>query len=274
VTTPSTVTADPLADVAERFAADVSHHEMTVLRDDGLYRHLRFVRVTQNAETGALERSSFYWFDLITWPGCLAVNGDMSGFMFARTEDMFSFFRGHRINPGYWAEKLCGPSAVKEYSEEKFRKLVTEHITEGDEEFPSLAQQWPGLAEAVEQEIFTEGATYHEDGAREALDGFTFGDKHEAECRCGEKRTFPEYEDARLWLATHSAEKGGGHYSKRIGLIEGFRFRDSWERDFRDWSYPFLWCLHAIQWGIRQYDLTKISPPIAAALSGEGVPSS
>jgi hypothetical protein len=273
LTIPSAVTADPLADAAERFAVDAAHHVMKIRRDDGLYRHLEFRRFAPPRQGEPPRLQSFYWFDLVTWPGHLAIDGDMNGYQFARTEDMFGFFRGNRINPGYWAEKLCGPVTVKEYSEDRFRKIVTEHITEGGEKFPSLVTRWPGLAEAVEREIFTEGAIYHQDGAREALDGFTFGDKHEAECLCGEKRTFAEYEGARLWLASHSGGKGAGHRSKRVGLIEGFRFRDSWEWDFRDWSYQFLWCLHAIQFGIGQYDLAKISPPLAAALSGEETPS-
>lgn len=31
-------------DIAARFARDTAQHEMTVLHDDGLYRHLRFQR--------------------------------------------------------------------------------------------------------------------------------------------------------------------------------------------------------------------------------------
>ena len=57
-----------------RFLPDVAEHKLTVLHDEGLYRHLRF----QKPGTG------FYWFDLITWPGNLAFKGDMGGFMFAR----------------------------------------------------------------------------------------------------------------------------------------------------------------------------------------------
>ena len=46
----------------ERFQADVARHGMTVLRDDGLYRHLRFRRPDCSA----------YWFDLLTAPGIIA----------------------------------------------------------------------------------------------------------------------------------------------------------------------------------------------------------
>ena len=51
----------------ERFAKDTATHAMTILRDDGLYRHLRFKR----------PNTSSYYFDIITWPGYLAITGDM-----------------------------------------------------------------------------------------------------------------------------------------------------------------------------------------------------
>src|SRR5580692_6155935 len=94
------------SDVAECFQRDTANHEMTVLHDDGLYRHLRFMQVITDELTGKQSRSSFYWFDLVTWPGNLVINGDMETFAFARSDDMFGFFRGDRINPGYWAEKV------------------------------------------------------------------------------------------------------------------------------------------------------------------------
>ncbi len=42
----------------EGFLKDVSCHQMTVLRDEGVFRHVRFSRPD----------SSSYRFDLITWP--------------------------------------------------------------------------------------------------------------------------------------------------------------------------------------------------------------
>lgn len=92
-----------------RFIRDVSRHEMSVIRDDGLYRHLRFQR----------PGSSAYYFDLVTWPGYLAVTGDMGTWTFSRVTDMFDFFTdkhfGTResflINPGYWSEKFQSGAA-------------------------------------------------------------------------------------------------------------------------------------------------------------------
>jgi hypothetical protein len=101
----------------ERFLRETCKHEMTVLRDDGLYRHLRF------QEPG----SGFYWYDLITWPGRLVVCGDAGDWMFSRTSDMFLFFESQHggINPHYWGEKLRGAKPGREgarkYSEEAFK---------------------------------------------------------------------------------------------------------------------------------------------------------
>lgn len=83
------------------FLADVAHHQLTVLRDDGLYRHLRFSKPGSNDMR----------FDVVTWPGFLAYSGDMGCFVFERLDDMLAFFRrpytgpGLTINERYWAEK-------------------------------------------------------------------------------------------------------------------------------------------------------------------------
>lgn len=107
----------------ERFERDTAEHQMTVRHDDGLYRHLRCQR----------PGSWTYGFDIVTWPGYLAVTGDMGDFTFARTADMFEFFRvdGGRINPDYWSEKLKGPgpahSAVMDFDERAYHAYVQEH---------------------------------------------------------------------------------------------------------------------------------------------------
>ena len=242
-------------DMAERFPKDVAEHHMTVLRDDGLYRHVRFLRVAANPETGKPEKSSFYWFDLITWPGCLAVNGDCGSFLFSRTDDMFEFFRGGRINPGYWAEKVRAGGRVKEYSEDRFRELVADYINSGDEEFPSLAQEWPGLAGAVEKQIFTDGEIWHEHGARAALTEFSHGVTFKGKCPSCDAAVegLPEA-DAYSWASQHRVQAGHAVYPSRD---DGFEFTDVWEWDLSDWDWQFLWCCHAIQQGIAWYDASK-----------------
>lgn len=213
-------------DTATRFASDVEHHEMTVLRDDGLYRHVRFVRNAPDFEAGTTERSSFYWFELITWPGVLAIHGDMGTYTFARTEDMFGFFRlsGGRINPSYWAEKAPHGTPVKEFSPELFEQLVTEHIED-------LAERLPGLAADVKEEILDAADSGHEAGAHQLLADYRYyadpADRYDPDVR-------PDFE-----------------------------FHDTWEWDLRTWTYQFLWCCYAIVWGIAGYDGTDVSFPAA-----------
>lgn len=77
------------------FERDVAEHQMQVLRDDRLYRHLLF----KKPGTGC------YHFNIVTYPGTLVYTGDMGSFVFQRLEDMFEFFRsdadrGDGINPG------------------------------------------------------------------------------------------------------------------------------------------------------------------------------
>lgn len=115
------------ADIEQTFFRDIAMHKMTVLRDNGVNRHLRFRR----------EGSSSYCFDIVTWHGHLAITGDMGADMFFRLNDMLAFFRtdtervkhmGVRlcINPDYWAEKLVAidRGGYKKYSAEIFKAAV------------------------------------------------------------------------------------------------------------------------------------------------------
>lgn len=91
------------------FVLDAHAHTMTVLRDDGPYRHLRF----------ATPGTRMYAYDLITWPGSLCFQGDYGTWVFSRQEDMFAFFAQDTgdINPGYWAEKVTAGN-TRELDEE------------------------------------------------------------------------------------------------------------------------------------------------------------
>lgn len=75
-----------------------SKHRLTILRDDGLYRHWRC----------QAPGTYVYGFDVITWPGHLCVAGDIGAWVFSRIEDMVEFFEGDngRVNLSYWSEKL------------------------------------------------------------------------------------------------------------------------------------------------------------------------
>lgn len=154
-------------DIAARFARDTAHHQMRVLHDDGVYRHVRFMHTTDEG------RSSAYWFELVTWPGSLVFRGDGQSFVFERVEDMFAFFRdgAYRGEPSvsYWAEKVTsGQDRIRTYSEEMFRRRVLETFTE-DASYGGVPR---GTGRALREQILDNPEIYHEQGARDALDEF------------------------------------------------------------------------------------------------------
>lgn len=120
--------------IEEMFKNDTREHVLTIVRSDGLYRHIKC----------APPGSWICGFEIVTWPGYLAYVGDMGSYVFERTKDMFEFFRrpDGKINPGYWAEKCqsqCVTDAVSKFSVEKFKANVVSHardslgLDEGDE---------------------------------------------------------------------------------------------------------------------------------------------
>lgn len=125
----------------------VEHHEMEILHEDGLYRHLRF----KSPGTG------IGYFDLITWPGSLTITGDIGeGFVFTREADMFPWFNtrapGH-INPGYWSEKLPrGARDVQDFSGDKFAAWLREFAGSRHDlaEMVDAAEGFTTIEEAVD----------------------------------------------------------------------------------------------------------------------------
>jgi hypothetical protein len=111
----------------EEFLKDVKDHRLTIIRDDGVYRHIRLSR----------PGTSCYHFDLITWPGYLCYCGDMGTYVFSRVADMFNFFRKDSekmfsIDRRYWAEKCQAKdgSGIKEFDEDLFNANVMTHLIE------------------------------------------------------------------------------------------------------------------------------------------------
>ena len=250
---------DQFKESAERFARETKDHQLTVLRDDGQYRHLRF----------APPSSGFYWFDLVTWPGFLAFVWSDNSHIFTRVEDMFMFFRrpDHGINPGYWAEKLVtGRDLAKSFNEAGFYRLVDEQVDEWirdydgpDPEFATLLRE--AIGESGLRDVFDE----HE--ARSALDRFSFVTAD------GQKRI-----DAaeRAWSNTYGKDvprvaiDAAWKAYQRVKFDETYAFADTHEWDLRDWHWSYLWACHAIVWGIEQYDAArKATEPNPSAVGGE-----
>lgn len=195
------------SDVADRFAADIANHELTILKDDGLYRHLRFAKPGTRAMS----------FDILTWPGHLCYTGDMGTYVFSRVWDMLDFFRGERINPSYWAEKVLAEDksdGVRQWSKELFKECLLESFAE-----------W---AEGVDKEV-TEDAM--SDLRTEVIDGLDDFSKDMA----------------------YKAVMEFQYQGKPL-------FQDWWEVDTDEYTFRYIWCLHALVWGIQRYDKATAKP--------------
>lgn len=263
--------------IAERFARDIGPHElplpyqhigphklsrpheMTILHDDGLHRHLRF----RSPDHG------HYWFELITVPGALIFRGDGDSYVFARTTDMFEFFRSRNgsINPHYWAEKLTIPGgrrAITEYDPDLFEQRVKEHVAEAIR----FGDAPRGIGRAV-TEMLRHGDIGWEEGARGELERFEHGAKVRMSCLCrgGAEFDAEDYAGASLWRSGH---RGIGHMVDET-RIAGWRFHDTYEWSFRDYDWWFLWACTAIVYGIAKYDEARAATGpelVGAALAG------
>lgn len=71
------------------------------------------------------------WFDIIVWPGCLCINGDMGTFVFSRTNDMISFMQKSAMSYSYAAEK-CVAGETREWSHELFLESIKERLSDDD----------------------------------------------------------------------------------------------------------------------------------------------
>lgn len=152
-------------EIAARFARETRGHKMTVLHEDGLYRHLKF----------ADPDGGFYRFDLLTWPHNAFLRGDgfSFGFSIYPTKDIFDMFRGSSsggITPGYWQEKVTA-GKVKDWSEDLFRAWVLDEAAKGE-------SRYPGLVEAVGKQILhsDEHSTEYQGTAEYAVASFSHGD--------------------------------------------------------------------------------------------------
>lgn len=254
--------------IAERFTRETATHEMKILHDDGLYRHIRFTNP---------ECRWAYWFDLITAPHALIFRGDGESFVFSRLEDMFQFFRSGiwedgsiHINPHYWAEKLTSNrDSVMKYDHVIFEQAVKEHVAEAilDRSAPR------GISRAV-KELLEDGDITWEGGARRELEDFEYC-TFTASCACGASQTFKNRLDPTLWGARHVRQyiHTAGTHRTSVEQGKAFRFEDTWEWDFRDYDWSFLWACQAIVWGIARYDAQRAAadaPEAALSLAGGG----
>jgi hypothetical protein len=220
----------------EQFLRDVGEHVLTVLRDDGVDRHLRF----RKPGTGC------YGFDLLTWPGHLLITGDCGSFLFLRLHDMFQFFRTDRepkddlhLNPQYWSEKLIATDcngrrggAATKFSKEKFEANI---------------KRW--FDDSFEEEIKSDASLdegdwdYEEDAEQRA--------KHVAERKARRDAIWEEIVSDVLHHSDNEHQAAQAAYDFEH---DGFNFQDFYEVDNSDYTFHFIWCAYAIAWGIKRYD--------------------
>ncbi|MHA0510143.1 hypothetical protein [Enterobacter kobei] len=208
-------------DVLKGFIRDVSSHTMTIITDDGFYRHLSFGR----------PGSSIYRFDLVTWPGYLCMTGDMGTWTFSRITDMFEFFGGafeRGINPGYWSEKLeagCGcprDAIAKDWDEQAYCQRLDYMLEEWCEEHT------PGKGAPKDRiKEFHQQRERAEDIIRQMKEGCV--------------------SEMDAYAAYTSVDDPDGVLA------------DFWESTFMEWSTHYLWACYAILWGISRYKNNKIA---------------
>lgn len=142
----------------ENFLNQVKKHELKILRDEGLYRHIRLAEPkTVNA-----------YFDIITWPGHLCFTGDMGTYVFKRLEDMFLFFRTEvntfpKINPGYWEQKLQAVDihvGYKKFDVETFLENVLEIYEESFDKDTINEKELRDKKQQLAEMVFN----FHQDG--------------------------------------------------------------------------------------------------------------
>jgi hypothetical protein len=148
---------------AVRFVSEARGARMTVLKDDGLYRHLRF----------DFPHASWRWCEIVTWPHTLTVTGGLGCWVFSRDEDMLAFFRPDpdraRVDAFYCSEKLLphGREGAKRFAADRVPVYIRETVARAADEYPDLAEE-------VEAAFFSRysPSLREESSAREALARF------------------------------------------------------------------------------------------------------
>lgn len=164
-------------------------------------------------------QSSIYYFRLNTWPGHLSISGDAGSYTFARLHDMFEFFRCDR-KPGSINESYWSEKLV----------AVDKHsgATQLDED---------AYVKAIRSEF------------AQHISGMSLSDAKKAVREARWDNLFDAPSDER-----EAVEKAMGW---RCPVTDEHPFNDFWEHRLTEASYRLVWCMRAIAWGIKRYDLHK-----------------
>ncbi|MFM1688118.1 hypothetical protein ACJ7VZ_06305 [Aeromonas salmonicida] len=164
--------------------------------------------------------SSVYRFDLVTWPGHLTVCGDMGTWTFSRTADMFEFFGGN-------FEKGINPRYWGEKLQMGASGRRDEICMEFDEEsFKSGLREWL--------------AAWQQDCEEDDEDCSGIISTVNEICEESYSHELQAYQ------AIHDSD-----LPSQYELMEGLTMKR--------YSHHYLWILHAIVFGIQQYNARKVS---------------
>ncbi len=155
-----------------------------------------------------------YQFYLTTWPGHLCISGDMGTHVFRRTQDMFTFFRCDELKVNH------GYWHEKLCSVSKFGS---------DREFS--AEKFKEYVKEAFEEAKCDN-DWDEETAKNRWEELEY-DVLNRDC---------EEDEREAMTNAHNFES------------EDWNLEDFWEHDCRCYTYHFTWILHAIVWGIQQYD--------------------
>lgn len=128
------------------FLEDVKNHNMKIIHEDGLYRHIEF-RNTNG--------SSNQSFAIMTWPYFLCIHGDMGDYVFTGPKDMFElFYTNDLIDYDSFAGKrfVCGGrEGVTEFSRDEIKKFFKSEAIQYAREIENPAKRAEFYREAIEE---------------------------------------------------------------------------------------------------------------------------
>ena len=208
------------------FLKRVESHQLTILKDDGIYKHLKF-RKPDTSDT---------YFDLMFFPNHAVIVGDMGAWSFSRVEDMMRFFRGdslENIDFGYWKEKVesCSRfgagnsnSPFSNFDFETFKESVIEYVDDYFTDSSREESEIDELKEDINDNVFNQISPYSgckglDFKAYEVLNDYSFD--------------MGDYPNAHI-----------------------FQFEDIGDIGFTKVTPYFLFACFAMRWGIQQYDKT------------------
>lgn len=203
----------------ESFAEGTTEHVMTIVKDDGLYRRLRF------AKPGSFQ----FYFEVITWPGYIALTGDMRSLMMTRVEDMIGFVASpgsDEIDFRYWAQKVVASAGnIKQWC------------------CSVMIEQ---LHEAWVDHCLEEGVCQDSDDGRAA---------------------WAEIQDDIIDTSAAYGEHDERTYAEAISNFTGaVSLLDAWEWDCRDLEFDIYWQMLALRYAANAYLAAKVSPPVESTL--------